>query len=99
MIITTTPTINLGSIKPKSINNFTFNITNNSTNNITLSVSATCGCTKPILEKTMMGPMEMQYGRGTFNAPSARGAIHNKHIVINDSLGYSLTIKIEGNVI
>lgn len=99
MIVTTTPTINLGQVQKGSTNNFTFNVTNNSTNVITLSTSATCGCTKPVLEKTQMGPLEMQYGTGTFKAPNSTGVIHNKHITVTSNNGETITIKLIGNVI
>ena len=99
MIVTTTPIINLGNVVRESTTNFTFNITNNSTNIVTLTTSATCGCTKPTLEKVQMGPLEMQYGKGTFKAPRNTGAIYNKHITVTSNNGDTITIKLIGNVL
>jgi len=98
-ITTTTPIIDLGDVKTGSISSFTFNITNNSTNIITLTTSATCGCTKPELATYKMGPLEMQFGKGTFKASSTPGIIKNKHITVTDNLSNTIIIKLTGNVI
>ena len=99
MITTTTPTIDLGSVKTNSITSFTFNVTNNSTNIVTLTTSATCGCTKPELATNKMGPLEMQFGKGTFKASGTPGMIKNKHITVTDNLSNTIIIKLLGNVI
>lgn len=99
MIVTTTPIIDLGNVNRESTSHFTFNVTNNSTNIITLTTSATCGCTKPILEKTQMGPLEMQFAKGTFKAPRNPGAIYNKHLSVTSNNGDTITIKLIGNVL
>lgn len=99
MITTTTPIVNLSDIKANTSVNFTFNVTNNSTNIVTLTTSATCGCTKPMLDVDKMGPLEMQYGRGTFKASSSLGPIRNKHITVSSNIGDSITIKLIGNVL
>lgn len=98
-MITTTPTIDLGTIKTGSTTSFKFNVTNNSTNNVTLTTAATCGCIKPTLEKYNMSPFEIQTGTGTFKASSTPGAIKNKHITVTDNLNNSIIIKLLGNVI
>lgn len=98
-ITTTTPTIDLGNVKAGSISSYTFNVTNNSTNTLTLTTGATCGCTKPELATSKMGPLEMQFGKGTFRASSTIGAIKNKHITVTDNFSNTVTIKLLGNVI
>lgn len=99
MLTTTTPTIDLGNIKPNTVTNFTFNVTNNSTNIITLTTSAPCGCTKPVLDKEKMGPLEMQFGKGTFKSNNSRGPITNKYVTVTENNGSSITIKLKGNVL
>lgn len=98
-LITTTPIIDLGNVKSGVSVNFTFNITNNGINPITVGARASCGCTKPILEKTKMGPLECQEVKGTFKASKNLGRIQNKTITISDNLGGHLIIKLAGNVI
>lgn len=99
MLTTTTPTINLGDVQKNSTTPFTFNITNNSTDILTLNTKVTCGCTLPTLEKKVMEPLSMQYGKGTFKAPNGVGAIYNKSIYVTDQNGVTVTIKLTGNVI
>lgn len=98
MLTTTTPTVNLGNCKPNSYNNFTFNITNNSIETLTLEVKASCGCTKPVLDKTTMGPFEMQFGKAEIHLNSNKGTF-TKHLTITDQLKNIVKIKITGNVI
>lgn len=98
-ITTTTPIIDLGNVKAGSTTSYTFNITNNSTHNILLTTGATCGCTKPTLDTNKMGPLEMQFGKGTFKASSTTGAIKNKNITVSDNFSNTVTIKLTGNVI
>lgn len=99
MLVTTTPIINLGTVDKGSTTDFTFNVTNNSTNPITLTVNATCGCTKPVLDSLTMKPLEMQYGKGSFRASQTTGLIQNKNIMVRSNNGDTLTIKITGNVL
>lgn len=99
MLITTTPTIDLGNIQRNTIKEFTFNVTNNSVDTITLTTKATCGCTKPTLDTETMQPLTMQFGKGTYKAPNGPGVIHNKEIYISSNKGETITIKLKGNVL
>ena len=98
-LITTTPIIDLGNVKSGTSVNFTFNITNNGIQPITVGVRASCGCTKPILERTKMGPLECQEGKGTFKASKNLGRIQNKTVTVTDNQGSNLIIKLTGTVI
>lgn len=99
MLTTTTPIIDLGNIQRGSIVPFSFNITNNSTSIINLTTKVTCGCTKPDLDTTLMQPLSMQFGKGTFRAPNGPGAIHHKEIYVSANTGETITIKLKGNVL
>ena len=98
-IITTTPTINLGNCQPNSNHNFSFNITNNSIEQVVLSIRPSCGCTRHVLDKETMGPLEMQYGKGEIHLSSHKG-VFNKFLMITDTNSNStIQITITGNVI
>lgn len=98
-ITTTTPTIYLGNCQPNSNHHFTFNITNNSIEKVKLSIRPSCGCTKPVLDKETMGPLEMQYGKGEIHLNSNKG-VFNKFLIITDTnSGNVIQITITGNVI
>lgn len=98
-LITTTPIIDLGRVKTGTSVPFTFNVTNNGLEPIILSVRASCGCTKPVLEKNVMGPLEYQTVKGTFKASRNLGLIQNKTVTISTDKGENLTINLTGNVI
>ena len=96
-ITTTTPTIYLGNCQPNSNHHFTFNITNNSIEKVKLSIRPSCGCTKPVLDKETMGPLEMQYGKGEIHLNSNKG-VFNKFLIITDTnSGNVIQITITGN--